>query len=217
MNIPFPSISRSRPGFTLIELLTVIAIIAILMGLLFPAVGAVKETAKRAQAKNDLTQIVVAVKAYYTDYGKYPVDQAGGAAADSPAGDFTTSNKDLFFILRAMKNGLNADHKLNPRKTVFMEGKDAKNFTNAQKATGGFDEKGNFYDPWGETDGKGGTYRVLIDANYDGNIENQYSKNAGQVPDLRTGVIAWSNGRDGKTDKSDKKSKDSDDDVISWQ
>ncbi|HEX5175388.1 MAG TPA: type II secretion system protein, partial [Chthoniobacteraceae bacterium] len=45
-------------GFTLIELLTVIAIIAILMGLLFPAVNAVKENAKKVQAKNDVTQIV---------------------------------------------------------------------------------------------------------------------------------------------------------------
>ncbi len=56
-------------AFTLIELLVVISIIAILIGLLFPAFRAVQNQAKQTQAKNDLTQIVNAVNAYYTDYG----------------------------------------------------------------------------------------------------------------------------------------------------
>ena len=60
-------------AFTLIELLVVIAIIAILVGLLFPAFKAVQNQARSTQAKNDLTQIVNAVNAFYTDYGKYPV------------------------------------------------------------------------------------------------------------------------------------------------
>src|SRR5215208_3496979 len=60
-------------AFTLIELLVVIAIIAILIGLFFPAFGAVQNQARKTQAKNDLTQIVNAVNAFYTDYGKYPV------------------------------------------------------------------------------------------------------------------------------------------------
>ena len=59
-------------AFTLIELLVVIAIIAILIGLLFPAFRAVQNQAKQTQAKNDLTQIVNAVNAFYTDYGKIP-------------------------------------------------------------------------------------------------------------------------------------------------
>ena len=65
--------SHQARAFTLIELLVVIAIIAILIGLLFPAFRAVQDQAKRTQAKNDLTQIVNAVNAYYTDYGKYPL------------------------------------------------------------------------------------------------------------------------------------------------
>ena len=60
-------------AFTLVELLTVIAIIAILMGLLFPAIGAVKENGRRVQAKNDVMGIITAVKQYNTEYGKYPV------------------------------------------------------------------------------------------------------------------------------------------------
>jgi hypothetical protein len=33
----------------------------------------VQDQAKRTQAKNDLTQIVTAVNAFYTEYGKYPL------------------------------------------------------------------------------------------------------------------------------------------------
>src|SRR3954462_10521896 len=61
-----------RSGFTLIELLTVIGIIAGLMTLLFPAVNAVKENARKMEAKNMCMQIVTAVKQYVQEYGKFP-------------------------------------------------------------------------------------------------------------------------------------------------
>src|SRR5947207_10671833 len=73
-------VGRSRGAFTLIELLVVIAIIAILIGLLFPAFQAVQNQARKTQAKNDLTQIVNAVNAFYTEYGKYPIDPAWGCS-----------------------------------------------------------------------------------------------------------------------------------------
>src|SRR5881394_970751 len=75
--------SKHVRAFTLIELLVVIAIIAILIGLLFPAFKGVQNQAKQTQAKNDLTQIVNAVNAFYTDYGKYPVDVAPNNTSDA--------------------------------------------------------------------------------------------------------------------------------------
>ena len=84
----------------LLELLVVIAIIVDLAGLLFPAFRRVLDRAKKIQAKNDLTQIVTAVNAFYTEYGKYPLPS--GMSGDGYAsGAITgTTSKDIFNPLR---------------------------------------------------------------------------------------------------------------------
>jgi prepilin-type N-terminal cleavage/methylation domain-containing protein len=226
-------ISRKQKGFTLIELITVIAIILILMGLLFPALNSIKESAKKVQAKNDIAGIVTAVKAFYTEYGKYPVP----AAATPPASDVTygigsNSNNQgtyksyqLFNILRnttTIGNNpvKNADEVTaqNPRGIVFMEGNTAKNSKN------GFDSDGNFLDPWGRP------YAVAVDTSYDNvtlvdptisqytDLANSYttesqSGNQG-VPG---GVVVISFGKDGKQGTNGDKKYNGSDDVISWQ
>ncbi len=196
----------SRSAFTLVELLTVIAIIAVLMGILFPTIGAAIESAKKTQAKNDELQIVNAVKAYYTEYGKYPT-----------ASTSDTEVADTGPLLSELRIPSGFTPTMNPRKIVFLEVPDAKNYGQANKEKSGISKlSGKWLDPWGNP------YKVMLDADYDNKLANPYSQNAGNPgtpPNggLSTGVIAWSLGRDGKGGTGDKTTGDAKDDVISWQ
>ena len=115
-------VGRPPHAFTLIELLVVIAIIAILIGLFFPAFSAVQNQARKTQAKNDLTQIVTAVNAFYTEYGKYPLP--AGTTMDTTYGPGRRgSNKDLFYTLRAVALGANAKQRrlIRGRSSIFPQ------------------------------------------------------------------------------------------------
>jgi len=197
--------AERQRAFTLIELLVVIAIIAILVGLLFPAFKAVQNQARNTQAKNDLTQIVNAVNAFYTDYGRYPL-----VTADTTYGPGGTANNLLVSVLRG------TDATNNPRQIVFINPPYVKTAANPRSgiATQATNINGiavavnDYVDPWGTP------YNLGIDGSYDNQLTNPYTPNTGAGPTpLSNGVIALSRGPDQIQGTNFSAS----DDVISWQ
>ncbi len=59
--------SQTRNGFTLIELLVVISIIALLVGILLPALGAARKAAQRIKSLSNVRQIGTAIYGYGAD------------------------------------------------------------------------------------------------------------------------------------------------------
>jgi len=144
--------------------------------------------------------MVAALKAYQTEYGKWPDFTGDGIFLDE---------KRQAQLLRMLQG---KDEASNPRKIVFFEGRTATDAPGARgQYRGGFSPAtGAYLDP------QGNPYRIALDADYDGQIANPYPDDPYETLAVR--VIVWSLGKDGQqgAPANPRTSKGSDD-ILSWQ
>lgn len=82
---------RKKTGLTIIELLIVLGIIALLVGLLLPALSVVRNMAKETKQKAQLSTIELALAAFKNDEGDYP--PSDWPLPPNPGSDYCGSQK----------------------------------------------------------------------------------------------------------------------------
>jgi prepilin-type N-terminal cleavage/methylation domain-containing protein len=79
-----PGPAHSKPAaFTLVELLLVVAIIALLMGLLLAGIAKARRQAEFQRARVEVQSLYNAFQSYYADYARYPYTDETVHAVDS--------------------------------------------------------------------------------------------------------------------------------------
>ena len=97
----FKVLSKRHRAFTLVELLVVIGIIALLVGILLPAVSAARERSKRTACLSNLRQLAAASIMYADSFkGHYPNSNPHATPAD-----YIQTNQVLTFLARAFLGG----------------------------------------------------------------------------------------------------------------
>jgi prepilin-type N-terminal cleavage/methylation domain-containing protein len=201
---------RRQNGFTLVELLVVIAIIAVLAKVGFSAGVSAIQKAKKTTALATCVALETAVNNFYTEYGSMPKD-----AIDENVPVETTDTALLNALLGSESSATPAiATPLNTRAIQFLTVKQSKNkSTDAVLRDGIVYDASNvkgLYDPWGRKNGKGGTYFVMLDGDYDGMLK---VKPTGATETTLRGrrAAVWSEGAD-----ADNTSATTVDDVKTW-
>ena len=83
--------SHRPSGFTLIELLVVISIIALLIGLLLPSLGAARAAARTTACKSNMRQMGIGTTNYAVSNGVYPFWRADVGNPVYPKGEYWTN------------------------------------------------------------------------------------------------------------------------------
>jgi len=211
-----------RPqAFTLIEMLVVIAIIAILAGILLPTLSIIKTKARIKQAQTEMANLAGAIKAYETEYNRFPgskqIEQTGadftyGAPGLAMPPPLPQDNSLVMFILlnHVDQAPVALDIKgRNPRNLSLF---DAKMVETGLPGIGTGDHV--FRDPFGNP------YIITIDVSGDDKCVDLYYKSiggpgfTGTAPNLEFSgdVMIWSFGPDKKFGPGFDK-----DNILSWK
>ena len=93
----------NRRNFTLVELLVVVGIIAILAGLLTPAVIGAQQQGRITQARSDMATLSMAFKGLDSTYGKMMQKTAAGYCLGSNT--FTASGSGSYVDISPLESG----------------------------------------------------------------------------------------------------------------
>jgi prepilin-type N-terminal cleavage/methylation domain-containing protein len=178
----------AKGAFTLIEMLVVIAIIAILAGLLLPALFRGKIAAKVKVTKSEMQGLAMAISTYHGDYNRAPVGKTAETEATAAVGDFTYGTQDLpslppirngygksdannsrlMYILMSQSVDVNLNHVRNPRKIPYYTPKHV-----SGDGPGLSTSDGVLRDPFGNP------YIITLDMNDDNKCRDAYYQKAG--------------------------------------
>jgi prepilin-type N-terminal cleavage/methylation domain-containing protein len=110
----------SRHAFTLIEMITVIAVIAILAGLVLSLAGPIQNKGNRAKAQTDIKAMASALEAYKSDNGGVPqdddTDELDPRSAPPPMP--ATYQKACLVLYKALSGDEDADGKIDSKETA---------------------------------------------------------------------------------------------------
>lgn len=169
---------RDGIGFTLVELLIVMAIIAILAGLLLAGVTAARRRAKRSAATIELKNIETALNAYRFDFNRFPPDWNMAEGWDS-------GQCLVFYLGTAFRAGVRPTPPWGGGPLAWRADRTAPAYFEFPATR--IDTTGHFVDPWG-TDGRdetGQVYYYQFDNN-DDDLQKNTQYYAGAA-DLVTG------------------------------